>query len=349
MNRNFWSDKNIFLTGHTGFKGAWLSLWLQKLGANVTGYALSPPTLPSFFDLCAVGDNMTSIIADIRDSDTLRKSLQDCRPDIVFHMAAQPLVRYSYDHARETYETNVMGLVNLLEAAKTSPGIKAIVNVTSDKCYENTETGTAFTEDAPMGGFDPYSSSKGCAELVSQAYRRSFHMPIATARAGNVIGGGDWAEDRLIPDILRAIEQNEEVIIRNPNAVRPWQHVLDPLYGYLLVAERLSHDPDNFATGWNFAPQDTASYRVQWITEKLCDMWGPTARFRIDEQAADLHEARYLSLDSTKAAQKLGWTARWTLPETLKQIVAWHQAYLGQSDLKDESLSQINQYMGGRA
>jgi len=349
MNLDFWSDKNVFLTGHTGFKGAWLSLWLQKLGSNVTGYALSPPTVPSFFDLCDIGKNMTSIIADIRDGDTLRKSLKDCRPDIIIHMAAQPLVRYSYDHASETYEINVMGLVNLLEAAKEITEIKAIINVTSDKCYENMDAEKPFREEDPMGGYDPYSSSKGCAELVSQAYRRSFNLPIATARAGNVIGGGDWAENRLIPDILRAIENNKEVTIRNPNAIRPWQHVLDPLYGYLLLAEHQYNAPKDFASGWNFAPQDPTDYPVKWIAEKLCEMWGPDARYSIEEKADNFHEAHHLSLDSTKAAQKLGWTARWSLPEALKQIVAWQRAYQGQSDLQDESLSQISRYMGGNA
>ena len=280
---NFWRGKRVFMTGHTGFKGSWLSLWLQSMGAQVVGYALAPPTNPSLFEVAEVGKGMTSIIGDIRDLEKLRAVFTEHKPDIVIHMAAQPLVRYSYIEPVETYATNVMGTVNLLEAVRSTPSVKAVVNITSDKCYENREWVWGYRENEAMGGYDPYSSSKGCAELVASAYRNSYFHPdkyqqhgvaIASARAGNVIGGGDWAGDRLIPDILRAIVLGEPVHIRSPHAIRPWQHVLEPLSGYLQLAQKLYTDGTAYAEGWNFGPNEEDAKPVQWIVEKLTESWG---------------------------------------------------------------------------
>lgn len=287
MLANFWEGKRVLLTGHTGFKGGWLSLWLQSLGANVTGYALLPPTQPSLYEVARVGDGMYSHIADIRDLDRLVAVMRETRPEIVIHMAAQPLVRYSYVNPVETYATNVMGTVNLLEAVRQVGGVRVVVNVTSDKCYENREWIWGYREHDPMGGYDPYSSSKGCAELVAAAYRNSFFNPeafgthgvaLASVRAGNVIGGGDWAEDRLIPDFMRAIMAGRAVVIRSPHAIRPWQHVLEPLSGYLLLAQHLWTDGPAFAEGWNFGPVDEDAKPVEWIVEQLTGLWGGGCR-----------------------------------------------------------------------
>ena len=276
IDADFWRGRRVFLTGHTGFKGGWLALWLQRLGADVTGYALDPPTTPSLFAVARVGAGMRSIINDIRDAETLAQAMREAQPEIVIHMAAQPLVRYSYQAPVETYATNVMGTVHLLEAVRQTDSVRAVVNVTSDKCYENREWVWGYRENEPMGGYDPYSNSKGCAELVTAAYRNSYFNPaqysqhgvaLASARAGNVIGGGDWAEDRLIPDILRAIAAGEAVNIRSPHAIRPWQHVLEPLSGYLLLAQRLIEDGPAHAEGWNFGPSEEDARPVQWIVE----------------------------------------------------------------------------------
>ena len=352
MNSNFWHGKSVLMTGHTGFKGSWLSLWLQSMGAQVTGYALAPPTNPSLFEVAQVQNGMNSIIGDIRDLDKLRKAFSDHKPEIVIHMAAQPLVRYSYIEPVETYSTNVMGTVSLLEAVRSTPGVKAVVNVTSDKCYENREWIWSYRENEAMGGYDPYSSSKGCAELVASAYRSSYFHPdkyhqhgvaIASARAGNVIGGGDWAGDRLIPDILRAIIQNEPVNIRSPHAIRPWQHVLEPLSGYLQLAQKLYEEGAAYAEGWNFGPNDEDAKSVQWIVENLTESWGKGASWKLDD-AEHPHEAHYLKLDCSKAKSRLDWHPRWHLADTLTAITDWHRAHMNAQDMHTFSLNQIKQY-----
>ena len=347
VNPSFWNGKRVLLTGHTGFKGSWLSLWLQSLGAQVVGYALAPPTNPSLFDVAQVGKGMISVIGDIRDLAKLQAVFAEHSPEIVIHMAAQPLVRYSYQNPVETYSTNVMGTVHLLEAVRNTPGVKAVVNVTTDKCYENKEWAWGYREIEPMGGHDPYSNSKGCSELVTSAYRRSFFqdkgIALASARAGNVIGGGDWAADRLVPDILRAFEENLPVIIRNPYATRPWQHVLEPLSGYLALAERLYTDGQAFAEGWNFGPHDDDARAVQWIVEHLVSNWGNGASWQLDG-GAHPHEANYLKLDISKAKARLGWQPRWALGTALQATKDWHQKWLAGTDMKAVTLGQIKQY-----
>jgi len=352
VNISFWRGKKVFLTGHTGFKGSWLSLWLQQLGADVTGYALSPPTVPSLFDVANVAEGMNSVIADIRDGVVLMKAMQQAAPDIVIHMAAQPLVRYSYVDPVETYSTNVMGTVHLLEAVRQTKSVRAVVNVTSDKCYENKEWVWGYRENEAMGGFDPYSNSKGCAELVLSAYRSSFFnaekfsehgVAIASARAGNVIGGGDWAEDRLIPDILSAISSGESVLIRSPHSIRPWQHVLEPLSGYLLLAQKLYEDGVNYAAAWNFGPSDEDAKPVQWIVEQLTQQWGEGASWQMDK-GDHPHEAHYLKLDCSKAKMKLNWQPRWHLGQALEMIVDWQRAWIAKDDMRRFSLNQIEQH-----
>ena len=352
MTPEFWRNKRVFLTGHTGFKGSWLSLWLQDLGAKVTGYALEPPTNPNLFVEAKVADGMHSIIGDIRDLESLQLALTDVRPEIVIHMAAQPLVRLSYDHPVETYATNVMGTVHLLESVRLVGGVKAIVNVTTDKCYENREWEWGYRENEPMGGYDPYSNSKGCSELVSAAYRSSFFnksqygrhgVALSTARAGNVIGGGDWARDRLIPDVLAAFQQHLPVTIRNPHSVRPWQHVLEPLRGYLLLAEKLYNQGADYGEGWNFGPNDDDARSVGWIVEQLVNMWGGDASW-IQDSGDHPHEANYLKLDISKAKARLGWHPRLRLEESLRLIVNWTQARLEGEDVRAFSLGQIRAY-----
>ena len=354
MNGEFWRGKRVLLTGHTGFKGSWLSLWLQSMGAQVVGYALAPPTEPSLFEVAGVGAGMTSVIGDIRDLEHLRAVFAEHKPEIVIHMAAQPLVRYSYAEPVETYSTNVMGTVNLLEAVRGTPGVKAVVNVTTDKCYENREWAWGYRENEAMGGYDPYSSSKGCAELVTAAYRNSFFnsatfnvkhsTAIASARAGNVIGGGDWAEDRLIPDIMRAITQGRSVTIRNPHAIRPWQHVLEPLSGYLKLAQKLYEEGAAYAEGWNFGPNDEDAKPVQWIVEQLTQSWGEGASWLLDG-GEHPHEAHYLKLDCSKAKGRLDWHPRWHLDEALKRIVDWQKQYLYGRDMRAVTIEQIDLYL----
>ncbi len=354
MNHNsFWQGKSVFLTGHTGFKGSWLCLWLNALGAKVTGYALEPPTEPSLFDLARVGELVTSVIADVRDQDRLKSEMKKAAPEIVIHMAAQPLVRDSYKIPVETYAINVMGTVHLLEAVRACSSVHAVVNVTTDKVYENHEWHRGYRENDPMGGYDPYSNSKGCSELVSAAYRSSYFNPqhyehhgvaVGTARAGNVIGGGDWANDRLIPDILRAILDGAPVQIRNPHAIRPWQHVLEPLSGYLTLAQRLFCDGPVFASGWNFGPPEKDARPVQWLVECLCSLWGEGASWRLDV-GEHPHEAHYLKLDCAKAHTELDWWPRWGLDEALVSIVDWTRVFNAGGDLRVECVRQIEEYM----
>ena len=348
VDSHFWKGKRVFITGHTGFKGSWLSLWLQQMGAEVKGFSLTPPTNPSLFVEAKVAQQMQSEIGDIRDFSKLSESIRTFNPDILLHLAAQPLVRLSYKEPIETYSTNVMGTVNVLEASRYASHLKAIVVITTDKCYENREWEWGYRENEPMGGHDPYSNSKGCAELVVSAYQRSFfHTPdtaaVASARAGNVIGGGDWAEDRLIPDILRAFEKQQSVIIRNPLSTRPWQHVLEPLSGYLVLAQRLWQDGKSFAEGWNFGPKDDDCQPVQWILDKMVHFWGDGAHYEIDKSEQP-HEANFLKLDCSKAAMRLKWHPKWRLQQTLEQIVHWHRAWLEGADMQVKCLQEIEKY-----
>ncbi len=352
--KNFWRGKRVLVTGHTGFKGGWLCLWLQSLGAEVTGYALKPPTDPSLFYVARVGEGMRSITGDVRDFAELKRVFSEVEPEIVFHMAAQPLVRYSYADPIETYSVNVMGTVNVLEAVRAVRSVRAVVNITSDKCYENKEWIWGYRENEPMGGFDPYSNSKGCAELVTSAYRNSFFnaddhaqhgVSLASARAGNVIGGGDWAQDRLIPDMLRAMGGGKPVVIRNPLAIRPWQHVLEPLSGYLLLAQKLCEDGAIYADGWNFGPEDENAKPVSWIVEKMIGLWGETASWKL-EDAKQPHEALHLKLDCSKAKSQLNWRPKWNLDKTLTSIVEWHQALLRGDDMRNITYECIAEYGG---
>lgn len=345
IDSNFWKGKRVFLTGHTGFKGSWMSLWLQSMGAELYGYALNPPTNPALFDEAHVAQGMKSIIGDIREYNDVVGALKKSTPEIVIHMAAQPLVRLSYEKPLETYATNVMGTLHLLEAIRQIGSVRAVVNVTTDKCYENKEWVWGYREDEPMGGYDPYSNSKGCSELVTSAYRQSFfqksNTALASARAGNVIGGGDWALDRLVPDILRAFERNEPAVIRNPFATRPWQHVLEPLAGYLTLAQRLYVEGQSYAEAWNFGPTEDDAKPVQWIVEELVQKWGAGASWQLDSDRHP-HEANYLKLDISKAKSRLGWAPRWSLSEALNEITIWHKAWLNKENIQELCLNQID-------
>ena len=352
MNPAFWQGKRVLLTGHTGFKGSWLSLWLESLGAQVTGYALAPPTKPSLFEMAEVAQGMTSVIGDIRDLAKLQAVFAEHQPEIVIHMAAQPLVRYSYQNPVETYSTNVMGTVHLLEAVRNTPGVKAVVNVTTDKCYENREWVWGYRENEPMGGFDPYSNSKGCAELVSAAYRSSFFnantyaqhgVSTATVRAGNVIGGGDWAQGRLIPDILFAFEQGRKADIRNPHAIRPWQHVMEPLRGYLTLAEQLFEHGPSFGEGWNFGPNDEEAKSVGWIAEQMAALWGIDAQWQVDT-GVHPHEAHYLKLDISKARSRLDWHPALRLKDALALIIDWTKQRADGANMRQLTLAQLQAY-----
>ncbi len=346
------TNRKVLITGHTGFKGSWLCLLLNKLGADVFGYALDPPTNPSLFVEAKINEIMTSFIGDIRDYENLFKVIQQVQPEIVIHMAAQPLVRESYKKPVETYAINVMGTVHFLEACRHTKSVKAIVNVTTDKCYANKEWHWGYRENEPMGGYDPYSNSKGCSELVTSSYRNSYFNPakysehgvaVASARAGNVIGGGDWANDRLIPDFIRSISQGEKVKIRSPFAIRPWQHVLEPLTGYLTLAAKLFTEGVKYAEGWNFGPDDEDAKNVEWITLTICELWGEGASFSIDKDP-QLHEANYLKLDCSKSKAELDWTPKWNIQTTLQSIVEWNKAYLRGENMRTVSEYQINQY-----
>lgn len=356
MNAAFWKGRRVLVTGHTGFKGSWLSLWLQSLGAEVTGYALAPPTTPSLFEAAEVGRGMKSIQGDVLDRQLLARSLNEAQPEVVFHLAAQSLVRESYRAPVETFGVNVMGTAHLLEAARQTPAVAAVVVVTSDKCYENREWVWGYRENEPLGGHDPYSASKGCAELVAAAYRRSFFQPsarpvgLATARAGNVIGGGDWAADRIVPDAVRAFAQGQVLQVRNPAAVRPWQHVLEPLSGYLLLAELLHLDPARWSGAWNFGPEEASAVPVARLVDELCAQW-PGAAWHSVESSDAPHEAHYLKLDCSKARQELGWQPRLSLVESISMTSAWYQrasacfdAHRQLCHMRDFTLSQVEAY-----
>lgn len=341
IDKEFWRGKKVFLTGHTGFKGSWLSLWLNNMGVNVTGYSLKPPTDPSLFEKTDVANLVNHNIGDIRDLEKLNKVMINANPDIVIHMAAQPLVRESYLDPVGTYHTNVMGTVNVLEAVRSCPKVRAVVNVTTDKCYENKEWVWGYRENEPMGGYDPYSNSKGCSELVTSSYRNSFfntekygkdhQVIVASARAGNVIGGGDWAKDRLIPDIIRSIQRNEAVKIRNPHAIRPWQHVLEPLYGYLLLCEKLYSGDLKFSGAWNFGPTNEGVETVGNIADKIVKLWG-SGTIEVGNEKGP-HEANLLMLDTNKARNYLNWIPTLNIDETIDLIVEW---YMGSDGRKKE-------------
>jgi len=353
MNPKFWQAKKVFLTGHTGFKGGWLSLWLQNLGAELTGYALNPSTNPNLFEQAKVASGMHSKIGDIRNLDQLQAEIQKAQPEIVFHLAAQPLVRYSYDNPIETYSTNVMGAVNVLEVIRSTASVRSVVVVTTDKCYENREWVWPYRENEAMGGHDPYSSSKGCAELVTAAYRSSYFNPseykrhgvgIATARAGNVIGGGDWSKDRLIPDILNAVNAGAPVQLRNPCAIRPWQHVLEPLYGYLTLAEKLYGDGGNFSEAWNFGPEQADCISVLEIANKLIAISSSKSNIETERNDGQPHEARLLRLDIAKARKLLNWRPYLDINTALRLTANWSQFHLKNDDVRNITLSQIQSY-----
>lgn len=348
MSPGFWTGRRVLVTGHTGFKGGWLSLWLQQLGAEVHGLALDPPTTPSLFEAARVHQGLASDTrVDLRDAAAVLRTVQACRPELVLHLAAQPLVRASYADPAGTYATNVMGTLHLLEAVRQTPSVRAVLNITTDKCYENREWPWGYRENEAMGGHDPYSSSKACSELLSAAYRRSFlaegGVALATARAGNVIGGGDWAADRLVPDLLRAFERGEPAVIRRPAAVRPWQHVIEPLSGYLLLAQALLQQGQAVAEGWNFGPEDRDARPVGWIVEQLATLWGPDARWALQPDGHP-HEAHTLKLDISKAREGLNWRPRWGLQQALQRTVEWHKAWLGGANVRALCLQQIENH-----
>jgi CDP-glucose 4,6-dehydratase len=351
IDSNFWRNKKVFVTGHTGFKGSWLTVWLCSLGARVTGYALPPPTNPNMFYAAHIERHLfRSELGDVTDFNKLKSCLLVAQPDIIIHMAAQPLVRQSYMTPIDTFETNVMGTVNLLEAARNTPTVKSIVVITTDKCYENNDRTHGYVESDPMGGYDPYSGSKGCAELVVATYRRSYfssaqsRCAIASARAGNVIGGGDWASDRLIPDALRAFESQTPIVIRNPHAVRPWQHVVEPLAGYLILAQRLFEQGSFYGQAWNFGPEERETVSVQAVVEMLIQKWfEPTAGW-VSDGSQQVHEANYIKLDCSKAKAQLNWVPKWSLEQSIDRIIAWQSAYIQQKDMYAMTLSQIIAY-----
>ncbi len=354
MDTSFWREKRVLVTGHTGFKGGWLCFWLKNLGAQVAGYALAPPTNPNLFETADIAGGMQSISGDVRDLNRLKTAVTEFRPEVVFHLAAQSLVRRSYADPIETYTTNIMGTLNVLEAVRRAGGVRAIVNVTSDKCYENKERSRGYREDEPLGGYDPYSSSKACAELVTAAYRNAYFNPadsgghsvaLASARAGNVIGGGDWAQDRLIPDVMRAFLAGKPVAIRNPHATRPWQHVLEPSSGYLMLAEQLWREGARFAEAWNFGPDESDTKPVQWVVEKVAQAWGRPGAWRADK-GNHPHEAALLALDCSKAKEKLGWRPRWSLDRALNAVNEWYQAYRDGKEVVQVMLRQVAQYQG---
>jgi CDP-glucose 4,6-dehydratase len=350
--RAFWQRRRVFVTGHTGFKGSWLSLWLESLGADVTGYALEPPTEPNLFGQAQVAKRVRNIVGDVRDFPRLKAAIAECRPSVVIHMAAQSVVRRGYTDPVETYSSNVMGTVHVLESVRQLAHPCAIVNVTSDKCYVNREWVWGYREDEPMGGRDPYSNSKGCAELVASAYRDSYFSPdsidrhgvaLASVRAGNAVGGGDWTQDQLIPDLMRAFIAGEACVIRSPNAIRPWQFVLEPLRGYLKLAERLLDRPKEFAAGWNFGPVDADARPVAWIADRVARAWGGNASW-VEDGTTHPHEAHFLKLDISKSRAYLNWTPVICLSQALEWIVEWYRSFQDGADLEAITSSQIERY-----
>jgi len=349
-NLEFFKSKKILITGHTGFKGSWLTLWLTEMGANVIGYSLEPPTEPSMFDALNLKERIIHVIGDVRDEEKLKKTFKTHRPELVFHLAAQPLVRYSYIAPKYTYEVNVIGTINLLEAVRETDTVKAVVVVTSDKCYENKEWIYGYRETDPVGGYDPYSSSKGCAELVVSAYRRSYFenlgIALSSVRAGNVIGGGDWQADRLVPDCIRALSKGETIKIRNPDAIRPWQYVLEPLSGYLLLASKMLERTNKFEGAWNFGPPDADILTVEELVNKVLKYWGGGS-YRVTENKDELHEARLLKLDSSMARFLLGWRFKYDVERAVKETVEWYKNYysgLTGKELCEFSVKQIKEY-----
>lgn len=361
----FWRGKKVFLTGHTGFKGSWLSLWLQSLGANLLGFSLAAPTTPNLFEIAEVEKGMDSVIGDIRDVDLLQKKINHYQPEIVIHMAAQSLVRYSYQEPLKTYASNVMGTVNLLEAVRLSNSVKVVLNVTSDKCYENKERARGYCETDRLGGHDPYSNSKACAELVTQAYSDCYFkregVGIATARAGNVIGGGDWAKDRLVPDIIHACVQQERVVLRYPHALRPWQHVLEPLNAYLSLSEQLYHAPEHYSGSWNFGPHEQDVKSVRWIADRIMESWqhdsprshsaehssGPSTeeKWCVDEKNSHPYEAILLKLNSSKARKNLAWKSQWGIEKALNKTLEWYHACEKKENMREKTLDQITEFV----
>lgn len=354
---DFWKRKRVLLTGHTGFKGSWLALWLQHLGTHVTGYALRPPPSPNLYDLANVGKGMTSLEGDIRDLSSLEKVIRGTKPEIVIHMAAQSLVLAGYEDPVETYATNVMGTVHLLEAVRQTKSARIVIIVTSDKCYRHQRVRNGYREEDPLGSSDPYSNSKSCAELVTEAYRDSYFQTngerspspvIASARSGNVIGGGDWAKNRLIPDMIRGFCDRQTVLIRYPDAVRPWQHVLEPLSGYLLLAQRLWEHGSRFASAWNFGPTARDAKPVSWVADRLSTFWGPDVHWVKDERLA-LRENMILRLDCSKARKHLGWSPVLDLERTLRWVVDWYRAWQKGADMRSVTIQQIQDYQTLRA
>lgn len=345
---NFWKGKRVFLTGHTGFKGGWLALWLDALGANVTGYSLAPSSDPNLYQVAGVEGHVHSVIGDIREHALLNKAISEADPEIVFHMAAQSLVRPSYIMPVETFDVNIMGTVYLLDMIRMTPGVRVFINITSDKCYENRELDRGYREGDMLGGYDPYSCSKACSELVTAAYRSSFFSEgktvLATVRAGNVIGGGDWSVDRLVPDCIRALLSDTPLVLRNPHSIRPWQHVLEPLSGYLLLAERLFNTGHQFAGAWNFGPRSDDARSVEHVVLELCKLWGKQNAITVDTNR-QLHEAKRLALDCSKANRELGWHPRWSLAEALEATIEWVKAYKSGADMHEICLSQIEKYI----
>ena len=348
IDTSFWQKRRVFLTGHTGFKGSWLCLLLSHLGCKIKGYSLEPNTTPNLFNEARISKLIDSEIGDIRNLENVKKSIKKFKPDIIIHMAAQPLVRYSYIAPVETYEVNVLGTAHVLEAALGCETVKSFVNVTTDKCYENKEWEWAYRENEPIGGHDPYSSSKGCSELITSSYRKSFYekkgIGLASARAGNVIGGGDWAKDRLIPDILRAFEMDKPVLIRNPNSIRPWQHVLDPLSGYLKLAQSIYKSPKSFSGGWNFGPNEEDARPVIWILKQMVNAW-PGAKWQLDKSKNNPHEANHLKLDISKAKTKLYWKPSWPLKLKLKHVVNWHRSWMAGEDMQAVTMNEIRDFV----
>ncbi|UCE12532.1 MAG: CDP-glucose 4,6-dehydratase [Candidatus Heimdallarchaeota archaeon] len=350
---NVYRNKTVLVTGHTGFKGTWLSIWLKALGGQVIGYSLEPNTQPSVFEVTQLENKITHIIGDIRDENHLNDVFQQYNPEFVFHLAAQSLVRESYKDPKLTYESNVIGLVYLFEVIRKTNSVRVVINVSSDKCYENKEWVWGYRENDPMGGYDPYSSSKGCSELITSAYRRSFFndnedscVVLASARAGNVIGGGDWAEDRIIPDCIRSLTTKKPILIRNPNAIRPWQHVLEPLSGYLWLGALLHNNGKDYASGWNFGPRENQSLPVKEIVERMIQIWGEGSWTTPQDVHAQPHEANYLKLDCSKAYRLLKWQAIYDIHETIVNTINWYKSYYYDSvDMFDLCLKQITNYV----